>query len=381
MDHRSREWLDYQADQIEILLTAHKLDGAVVGVQLSPRWVRFVLQLGMGTRISSLEALREELAMVVGAPAVRLTRSAGVLALEVPLPDPEPVHLLALVHELPMLPPVTGILGLSLEGEPFTLPFMAPEVTHVLVAGATGCGKTELLRSLLLSLALYNRQAHLQMALIDPKRRGFTSLAGLPHLMAPVASGPDEALALLKQIVEEMERRDREDAPPMPRIVVAVDEVADLLTVADKEVERLLVRLAQRGRESGFHLLCSTQRPSAEAIPGALKANLPARLIGKVASAQEALMATGISATNAEMLVGSGDFVAVIGGQITRFQAAYSGPLDIQHIIASLTDARPIYTGQPVSVERTFTEVELDDEVSQDDLAELYWSEDEAGAG
>src|SRR5574341_820911 len=82
MDHRSREWLDYQADQIEILLTAHKLDGAVVGVQLSPRWVRFVLQLGMGTRISSLEALREELAMVVGAPAVRLTRSAGVLALE-----------------------------------------------------------------------------------------------------------------------------------------------------------------------------------------------------------------------------------------------------------------------------------------------------------
>ena len=104
----------------------------------------------------------------------------------------------------------------------------------------------------------------------------------------------------------------------------------------NKDVEYALTRLAQRGREAGFHIICSTQRPSAEAVPGALKANLPARLIGKVASGQEALMATGVPGTNAETLMGSGDFVAVIGGQITRFQAAYTGSLDIRYILRQL---------------------------------------------
>lgn len=348
MAELSREWLEYQADQIEALLAAHKQDALVVGVQVSPRWVRFVLRLALGTRISSVQNLSEELALALGAPTVRVTRSSGSLALEVPLPNPEPIHLLALLQDVPMLPPATAVLGLNTDGEPYLLPLMAPEVTHVLIAGATGCGKTELLRTMLLSLALYNRQAHVQFILIDPKRRGLTPLAGLPHLLAPVGTTPEEALTLLQYAVEEMERRDREDAPTIPRIVVAIDEVGDLLSVADKEVERLLVRLAQRGREAGFHVVVSTQRPSAEAMPGALKANLPARLIGRVASAQEALMAAGISNTNAETLVGSGDFVAVVGAHLTRFQAAYTGPLDIQRIIEYLNDttSRAAYSGQ-----------------------------------
>jgi S-DNA-T family DNA segregation ATPase FtsK/SpoIIIE len=336
MEYPTREWLDFLADQIEALLAAHKLEALVTGVQVSPRWVRFSLQLGLGTKISSVQNLAEELALVVEAPSVRVTRSAGSLAVEVPLPTPQPVYLLALAEELPMLPPVTGILGLSLEGEPFTLPLMAPEVTHVLIAGATGCGKTELMRSLILSLALYNRQAHLQLVLIDPKRRGFTPLDGLQHLLAPIATATEEARDLLEHVVDEMERRDRENAPATPRIVVAVDEVGDLLATGGKEIEALLVRLAQRGREAGFHILCSTQRPSADAVPSAIKANLPARLVGKVASAQEALTATGVSATDAELLRGSGDFLAVIGGQITRFQAAYTGALDIRHIMEQL---------------------------------------------
>jgi S-DNA-T family DNA segregation ATPase FtsK/SpoIIIE len=343
-----RTWLEYQADQIEALLAAHRHEALVVGVQVSPRWVRFLLRLGLGTRISSLENLSEELALTLEAFSVRIVRSAGSLAIEIPLPDPEPVHLLSLVQDVPMQPPVTAILGLSAEGQPYLLPMMAPEVTHVLIAGATGCGKTELLRSLILSLALYNRQAHLQVVLIDPKRRGLLPLQGLPHLLAPVAVSPEEALDLLEYTVAEMERRDRENAPPTPRIVVAIDEVGDLLAVADRKVEHALVRLAQRGREAGFHIVVSTQRPSAEAVPGALKANLPARLIGRVASGQEAIMAAGISGTNAELLIGSGDFVAVIGGQVTRFQAAYTGPLDIQRIVAYLTEtmAQAGYSGQ-----------------------------------
>lgn len=332
----SRDWLDYQADQIEALLESNKLDAVVTGVQLSPRWVRFYLQLGLGTKISSVENLTSELALVLEAPAVRVSRSAGTLALEVQLSSPEPVHFMALLPRMLILPPVTGVLGLSMEGDPYTLPLMAPEVTHVLVAGATGCGKTELMRTLLVSLALYNKQAHLQLVLIDPKRRGLTPLAGLPHLLAPVASDPQEATDLLDQVLAEMERRDREGLPATPRIVVAVDEVGDLLAVGDKSIEKNLVRLAQRGREAGFHLICSTQRPSSDAVPSSLKANLPTRLVGKVASAQEALTAAGISGTGAETLMGNGDFISVIGGQVHHFQAAFTGPLDLQRIIAKL---------------------------------------------
>lgn len=336
MDTLSHEWLDYQADHIEALLASHKIEALVTGVQVSPRWVRFALQLGLGVKITAVQTLTEEIALVLAAPSVRITRAGGVLAIEVGLSNPQPVYLLALVRDIPVLPPVTAILGLNLEGETYTLPLMAPEVTHVLIAGTTGCGKTELLRTLLVSLALYNRQAHLQIALIDPKKRGLTPLDGLPHLVAPIATSPEDARELLNHLVEEMERRDRENAPATPRIIIAVDEVGDLLATSDKDVERALVRLAQRGREAGFHIICSTQRPSAEAVPGALKANLPARLVGKVASGQEALTATGIPGTNAETLMGSGDFVAVVGGQITRFQAAYTGSLDIRYILKQL---------------------------------------------
>jgi S-DNA-T family DNA segregation ATPase FtsK/SpoIIIE len=336
MDYLSREWLDYQADHIEALLASHKIEALVSDVQVSPRWVRFTLSLALGVKITSVQNLTEELALALGSPTARVTRSQAALAVEIPLSAPQPIHLLALLGDLPLLPPVTAVLGLSLDGEPLTLPLMAPEVTHVLIAGATGCGKTELLRSLLLSLALFNRQAHLQLALIDPKRRGLTPLDGLPHLVAPVATTPEAASHLLDYLVGEMERRDRENAPPSPRIVIAVDEVADLLSISDKTVEKALIRLAQRGREAGFHIICSTQRPSADAVPGALKANLPARLIGKVASGQEALTAAGIPGTNAEFLMGSGDFVSVVGGHVTRFQASYTGLLDIQRILDSL---------------------------------------------
>jgi S-DNA-T family DNA segregation ATPase FtsK/SpoIIIE len=293
----------------------------------------------LGVKISAVQNLTEEIALALAAPSVRITRAGGVLAIEVGLSNPQPIYLMALIGEIPVLPPVTAVLGLNLEGEVYTLPLMAPEVTHVLVAGTTGCGKTELLRTLLLSLALYNRQAHLQIALIDPKKRGFAPLEGLPHLVAPIATTPDDARELLDYLVAEMERRDRENAPATPRVIVAVDEVGDLLSISGKEVERALTRLAQRGREAGFHIVCSTQRPSADAVPSALKANLPARLVGKVASSQEALTATGISGTNAETLTGSGDFIAVVGGQITRFQSAYTGSLDIRYIQKQLASA------------------------------------------
>lgn len=350
----SQQWLNEQANRIEAALASHEVVAVVSGGAVSPRWVRFLVHPALGTRISSIQNLAEEIAMALGAPSVRIDRSGGTVAIEVPLEEPLPVHLLALLRDVPNdLPPATATLGLKLEGPPYLLPLAAPEVTHVLVAGATGCGKTELLRSLILSLALYNRQARFQVALIDPKRRGFAPLKDLPHLLAPVATEADEAVELLERIIAEMERRDREAASPTPRIVVVIDEVGDLITTGGAPVEQTLVRLAQRGREAGIHVICSTQRPSAEAVPSALKANLPARLVGKVASAQDALIAAGISGTGAEMLAGCGDFLAIVGGSVERFQAAYTDPIDIERILEHLHDLAEVHTASEGGVEDT----------------------------
>jgi S-DNA-T family DNA segregation ATPase FtsK/SpoIIIE len=328
----SRQRLEDLADRIEAVLAHHNIEARVSGGAISPRWIRFNVLPELGTKISKVKSLTEEIALALDVSRVRVSRISGSLSVEVPLDDPQPIYLLNLLQDIPALLPVTAVLGLSIKGNPYTLDLTSPEVTHVLVAGATGSGKTELMRSTLLSLALYNRQAHLQLVLIDPKQRGFTPLDGIPHLLYPPATEAIDAEAVLGHVVAEMERRDRESAPATPRIVVAIDEVADLLMTGSKNVERYLIRIAQRGREAGIHLVLSTQKPSTDAIPSTLKANLPARLIGKVASGQDALVAAGVPGSNAELLMGAGDFLAVVGGRVVRFQAAYVNLLDIQRI-------------------------------------------------
>jgi S-DNA-T family DNA segregation ATPase FtsK/SpoIIIE len=328
----SRQHLEDLADRIEAVLAHHHIEARVAGGAISPRWIRFSVLPMLGTKISKVKALTEEIALALDVPRVRVSRISGSLSVEVPLEEPAPIYLLNLLQDVPALSPLTAVLGLSIEGNPYTLDLISPDVTHVLVSGATGSGKTELLRSMLLSLTLYNRQAHLQLVLIDPKKRGFAPLAGLPHLLYPLTTEAIEAEAVLGHVVAEMERRDHEGVPSTPRIILAIDEVSDLLMTSGRNVERYLIRIAQRGREAGIHLVLSTQKPSADAISTAIKSNLPARLVGKVASGQDALVASGVPGTNAELLMGVGDFLAIVGGRVIRFQAAYTDPVDIQRI-------------------------------------------------
>jgi len=225
------------------------------------------------------------------------------------------------------------------DGRPLLLRLPSPDVTHVLVAGMTGSGKTELIRAIVLSLAIGNRQSQLQFALIDPKSRGLAPLAGLPHLMAPPAVDSEAAMSLLDRLNEEMDRRDLHGVS-LPRIVVVVDEVVDLLMTGNKLIEAAITRLAQRGREAGIHLILGAQKPSATALGPHIKANLPVRLVGRVGSVEDARVAAGVSGTNAEKLGGRGDFLAVAGGQITRFQAAYIPARDWLNLPDILRDRR-----------------------------------------
>ena len=318
----TRDYLNFQSDRIERVLASHRVPARVHGGTVSPRWIRFLLTPALGARVATVRNLSEEIALALGAQDIRVSREGEALAVEMPRPDAEPVRLLPLLRSLPGIPPLTACLGLADDGRPLLLRLPSPDVAHVLIAGTTGSGKTDLMRTMLASLAMNNRQSKLQIALIDPKMRGFGPLAALPHTLGDVAADPLSARNLLEKLVAEMERRDSEGISS-PRIVIAVDELYDLLTTGGKEIEIALVRIAQRGREAGLHLVAGVQKPSAAAIGGMLKANFPVRLIGRVGSTEDARVAAGIASTGAEKLLGRGDFLCIAAGQTVRFQAAW----------------------------------------------------------
>lgn len=323
-----RQTLNMQADRIEQLLAQHKIPGRVNGGTVTPRFVQFKLATELGTKVGKVSALAEEIAMALGTREARIYRDGGEINVEIPRDSPQPVRLLPLCKRLTVVPPAAAVLGMDEQGFPLLLRLTAPDVAHVLIAGTTGSGKTALARTLLTSLAMHNRQGELQLILIDPKGRGFGPLAGLPHVLNGVQNTPEAALACLAWLVREMERRDAEGVSA-PVLVVAVDELADLIQTGGKQVEESLTRIAQRGREAGIHLVACTQKPTAAFIGGAMKANFPVRLVGAVAGADEARYASGISDSGADKLEGKGDFILVARGSVLRFQAAWLGPQDL----------------------------------------------------
>ncbi len=342
--------LHFQADRIEMVLASHKVPARVTGGTVLPRLVRFHLSTPLGVRVRQVASLAEEIALSLSAPSCRVYRHQGQVEVEVPRAQGKVVPLLTLCQNLagreakgrPSVPPITAVLGLDQEGIPLLLRLPSPNVAHVLIAGTTGSGKTALARTIVTSLALHNSQRNLQLVLIDPKGRGFLPFEGLPHLLVPVVTRVDEALPLLQRLVAEMERRDAEGRSE-PRLVIVLDELADLVQVGGREMETCLTRLTQRGREAGLHLVACTQKPAAAVIGGLVKSNFPVRLVGSVASPEDAKVATGFGATGAERLLGQGDFLVVTKGQVTRMQAAYVDVTQVRKVVDWLSDgARPL---------------------------------------
>lgn len=319
-----RAWLEYSADRIEAVLGQHKAPGAVVGGVVTPRYIQFRVQPQPGIKVSKVAALAEEIALALGCGQVRIARSGALIHVEMPRADAAPVRLLPLCASIDQVPPFAAVLGVEETGQPLLLSLPAPDVVHALVVGTTGSGKTALARAILASLSRHNEAEQLRLVLIDPKRRGFAPLAHLPHVEGSLIDSEDAAVNRLEVIVHEMERRDRAGIN-RPMIVIAIDELADLLQTGGKVLDRLLSRLAQRGRQAGIHLLACTQKPSAALIGSSMKANFPVRLVGAVASRDEARYATGIADSGAEKLQGRGDFLLVVKGEALRFQAAWIG--------------------------------------------------------
>lgn len=337
----TEQFLEYQANQIEMVLNNHRLPVRVMGGVVTPRWIHYQAMPDYAAKISRIIALSEEIALHLSAASVRISRQGPIVQIEVPRADPQMVRLLPLSAQLGEIPRQSAILGLDEAGLPLILRLSSPEVAHVLIAGTTGSGKTALARSMALSLAMHNRLGEVQLLFIDPKRNGFAPFANpgpdavLPHLLRPVVDDVHQAIFLLGEMVTEMVRRDCENISE-PRLVIFIDEVADLMEQGGKAMQRLMTRLTQRGRSAGLHLIACTQKPLAAVIGSLTRSNFPVRLVGSVVSADDAKIATGLPGSGAEKLLGRGDFLLAAKGQVTRFQAAYVSESEIRQVIDQL---------------------------------------------
>ena len=312
--------LNATADRIEMALRDGRAPARVVGGKVMPNFVEMLLELDSGTKVSQIRSRIPDIALAVGNPNVRLTQIGERLALQIARLTREPVYMSKL---MPAVTPECGfsaLLGLAEDGAPLLAKLSAPEVSHVLVAGATGSGKTLLAQSMILSLCQRYRPHKLGLIMLDPKRREGSAFE------AAIARTIEEVIEALHRACQLMDERvlgsQNGGAEPDPRIVIYADELGDLCQTGGQAVIDLFSRIAMRGRECGLHLLVCTQKPSSRSIGSLLKTNLPLRLLGRMTSVEDARLAAGRAGSGAEKLSGSGDFVAVTADKIIRFQAA-----------------------------------------------------------
>lgn len=343
---RLQHQLQVQSEQIERVFSQHQFSAQIDGGTVQPSLISFDLSASLSQGWERLRELTQELKTALNVPDVRLSREDGQLKLHITRPEPPPVALLDLLPLLPDLPPVTGTLGLDEDGRPILLDFANPDISHVLITGEPGSGKTTLLRTLALSLALTNRQSRLQLLVIDPEtavsRHSYTilqPLSFLPHMLAGISYQIEEALETLQFLKGEVDYR-RQQQVQFPTIVLMIDNVDQLLTNSD-EARNLLQSLLLRGAEVGIHCILTTEQPETAVLNNQLRANLPVRIVGPAADAAAAQTASGIPDTQAEYLLGQGDFLAVVGGGVTHFQAAYIGDYDLHLCLDDLHRNRP----------------------------------------
>ena len=327
---------------IEQTLAEFGAPGKVVHAEVGPMVIRFgvapgyLQKPGRGgepprrerVRAAKIVSRANDLALVLGVTSLRTEAPVPgktFIGIEIPNPNPKPVPLPALLGE-PEFQALNerGVLPMALGRDVAGRPIVADlaRQPHLLIAGATGSGKSVAVNSLLGTLLHTRKPGDVRIIVVDPKRVEFTWLAGLPHLLAPVATEIEVAVEILGKVETEMARRydllasagcrnrlayNSGHQPTLPALIVVIDELADLMMLAAEDVERSICRLAQLGRAAGIHLVVATQRPSVDVITGLIKANLPARLAFTVASSIDSR--TILDTTGAERLLGRGDFL------------------------------------------------------------------------
>jgi S-DNA-T family DNA segregation ATPase FtsK/SpoIIIE len=344
-------------------LEQNQLAANVVEYTEGPSLGRFELRLAPGVRIASLDRLRAELALAMGCSQVRFAPNPerGTVSLELPLERRRTVRLRELLEEPDWQEhgsPLAFPVGLTQDGKVVVSDLA--ELPHLLIAGTTGSGKSVFLNALLVSLLCRVGPRHLRLVLVDPGRVELAPYDGLPHLFESPIYEPYAVLAVLGHLVDEMDRRynrlsearcrsiaafndsvDGQGDAAMPYIVLAVDEMAELMAATGKAVEQPLARLAQMSRAVGIHLVVATQRPSVDVVTGVLKANFPSRVAFKVRSKTDSRVI--LDQGGAEDLTGGGDllFLPVGATEPLRLQGAYVGVEEVDAVVGHWAGTAP----------------------------------------
>jgi S-DNA-T family DNA segregation ATPase FtsK/SpoIIIE len=323
--------LHLQSTQIEKVMNAHRLPAQVSGGRVTSQTVQFDLQTQSSSGWDKLRLLTLDLRHALGVPEISITRENGRLQVAVARPVEAPVRLLDVIAMVGELKGETAVIGLSTEGKPVLLSL---NKGHILISGVKGAGKTSMLRAIALSLALSNRPSRLQQVIIAPifeNNNAFAELEPLtilPHLSANIDFHIEESTQYLDWLVAEMENRLRQ-GETSPKIIVMIDQVVELMVTGGESTSDAITRLLQRGARAGIHLILTTACPDSELLDSHLKANLTFRITGQVTDAVQAAAATGLENSEAEHLLGKGDFLLVERGQQQYFQAAYISDYDL----------------------------------------------------
>lgn len=328
---------------------------------IGPTVTQYTLRPEAGVKLSRITALQNDLALALAAHPIRIEApipNTNLVGIEIPNKEVSLVRLRDLLASRDFrasASPLTIAMGKDVAGRPRIAAL--DNMPHLLVAGATGSGKSIFINTLVLSLLYRNSPALVRMILVDPKRVELSLFNGIPHLLTPVIIEADKTINALKWAVREMDRRYRilseskarnlmsynannpEEALPM--IVIVIDELADLMSTHVRDVEGMIVRLSQMARAIGIHLILATQRPSVNVITGLIKANISSRIAFNVASQVDSR--TILDGAGAEKLLGSGDMLFLPGDQTKpyRLQGGYVSEEEVRQVVADVIDKNP----------------------------------------
>ncbi len=363
------------ANVIEKTLQSFGIGARVVEVNVGPAVTQYAMEISLGTKVSKITSLSNDLALATEAPTGQIRIEAPIpgrnlVGIEIPNRSLELVTLKTMLSSAVMQKgksKLTVALGLDVSGNPMVADIA--KMPHVLIAGTTGSGKSVMMNAFISSLLFRASPSEVKLILIDPKRVELTGYNGIPHLLTPVIVEVEKILSSLRWAIGEMDRRYKQFAErgvrnidaynelsgfqALPYIIIFIDELADLMSYAPVEVEDSIARLAQMARATGIHLVIATQRPSVDVITGLIKANVPCRIAFNVSSMIDSRVI--LDSPGAEKLLGRGDMLYVPPDQAkpARIQGTYVSDKEVKKLVDYLREKAPVveYTEEVTSQE------------------------------